>query len=79
MIISKWVIKMYKRIKELRQEANRSQINVATILGIDQSNYSKYERGALEPQLDFIIKIADFYNVSVDYIIERTNNKEIKK
>lgn len=70
---------MYKRIKELRTEQERTQINVSTILGIEQSYYSKLELGKHKISLDDMIKIAEFYNVSIDYIVERTNKREINK
>ena len=72
--------KLYlKRIKELRQEQARTQINLSTLLGIDQSYYSKLERGQHEISVSDLQKIADFYNVSVDYLLERTDNKNINK
>lgn len=70
---------MYKRIAELRKEQHRTQTNVSTILGIEQSYYSKLEKGKHEISLKDIIKIAEFYNVSIDYIVERTNKKEVNK
>lgn len=69
----------YPRIKELRQEQSRSQINVSTLIGIDQSYYSKYERGQQNITLEILIKLADLYQVSIDYIIGRTNKKEMNK
>ena len=67
------------RIKELRIENEKTGINVSTILGIDQSYYSKIEKGKHEIKLDTIYRIAEFYNVSIDYITGRTNKKEINK
>lgn len=69
----------YPRIKELRQETARTQVNVSTLIGIDQSYYSKYERGQQDISLEIIVKLAELYNVSVDYILGRTNKKEINK
>lgn len=73
------VIKMYNRIKKLRTETGRTQTNVSTLLGIEQSYYSKIELGKQEVSLSNMIKIAELYNVSIDYIVERTNKKEINK
>lgn len=70
---------MYRRIKELRLEQSRTQINVSTILGIEQSYYSKLELGKHKISLEDMIKIADFYNVSLDYLVERTDKKELNK
>ncbi len=69
----------YERIKELRLAQHRTQINVSTLLGIDQSYYSKIERGKHDIELNTLIKIAEFYNVSLDYLTNRTNKKEINK
>ena len=70
---------MYKRIKELRVEKGESQIKVSTILGIEQSYYSKLELGKHEISIKDLIRIAEYFNVSVDYILERTNKKEVNK
>ncbi len=74
------VIKMlYKRIKELRKEKGITQVNVSTNIGVEESYYGKYERGVHDIPLSVLIKLADFYNVSLDYITERTNKREINK
>lgn len=70
---------MYKRIKELRINKGESQIKVSTILGIEQSYYSKLELGKHEISVKDLIRIAEYFNVSVDYILERTNKKEVNK
>lgn len=53
------------------------QTDVAGILGIQQTVYSRYERGAQNIPLEHLLKLADYYKVSVDWILERTNNQEI--
>lgn len=58
-----------ERIKELRSEKNLSQAQIASVLGIDRSNYSKYELGKLEPGNDMLIKLAKFYSVTTDYLL----------
>lgn len=70
---------MYKRIKELRIQKKESQIKVSTILGIEQSYYSKLERGKHEISVKDLIRIAEYFDVSTDYILGRTNKKEINK
>ena len=70
-------VKMYlKRLKILRINAGLKQTDIADILGIQQTVYSRYERGFQTIPLHFLIKLADFYNTSTDYILNRTN--EIK-
>ena len=70
---------LYKRIKELRKEKGITQVNVSTNIGVEESYYGKYESGVHDIPLSVLIRIADFYNVSVDYITERTNKREINK
>ena len=57
------------RIRELRVEHGFTQQYVADLLGIDRSNYSKYERGKLEPNPDMLIALTKLYNVSADYLL----------
>ena len=65
-----------KRLKILRINAGLKQTDIADILGIQQTVYSRCERGFQTIPLHFLIKLADFYNTSTDYILNRTN--EIK-
>lgn len=58
-----------ERLVELRKERGFSQKEVAKMLGIDRSNYSKYELGKLEVNPAMIRKLTELYNVSADYII----------
>ena len=63
----------YPRLKDLREDNDIMQKEVAEILVIDQRVYSNYEIGKREIPTRFLIKLADFYNTSVDYIFGRTN------
>lgn len=64
---------MYNRIKELREDADIFQKQIAEILGITQANYSYIENGKGELDYKGLIKLANFYNVSVDYILGITD------
>lgn len=64
------------RLFELRKKNNLSQKDVAKSLFISQTCYSSYETGRTEPNIEMLYKIADFYRVSVDYIIGRENDDE---
>lgn len=68
-----------ERIKKLRVDNEKTGINISTILGIDQSYYSKIEKGKHQIKLETLYKIAELYNVSLDYLTGRTNKKEINK
>lgn len=70
-----WVIKMKLRIRDLREDHDLKQIQIADYLMCDQSLYSKYERGERDLPLEFAAKLADYYGVSVDYLLCRTNIK----
>ena len=61
------------RLKELRKEKGISQLRLATELNTSQNTISRYETGEREPGIDELIKIADYFNVSVDYLIGRTD------
>ncbi len=63
------------RLKELREHKNESQQKLAMILNISQTMISRYEKGQAYPDMDTLIAIARHYNVSVDYLIEFSNDK----
>ncbi|MGM9606966.1 MAG: helix-turn-helix domain-containing protein [Oscillospiraceae bacterium] len=64
---------MQLRIRDLREDKDKTQKEIAEYLACDQSLYSKYERGERAFPLECADKLADFYGVSVDYLIGRTN------
>lgn len=68
---------MYKRIRDLREDKDMTQTQMAEILNCSQRVYSNYERGDIDIPTDILKRIADFHDVSVDYILERTNNKTL--
>lgn len=67
------------RIKELRKAKKMTQLKLALELNTSQNTISRYESGEREPSIKDLIKIADFFNVSVDYLLERTDNPNIQK
>ena len=67
---------MKLRIRDLREDSDLKQREVASAILCDQSLYSKYERGERPLPLELADKLADLYEVSVDYLIGRTNVKE---
>ncbi len=66
---------MYIRLRDLREDRDLTQKQIAELLGMSQTGYSKYETGENDIPTQVLIKLADFYNTSVDYILGRTNNK----
>lgn len=67
---------MYPRLRDLREDADLSQKQLAAQLGMSQTGYSKYETGENDISTQILLKLADFYNVSVDYLLGRTNVKK---
>ncbi len=64
-----------KRIAELRKERALSQVNLALKLNLTQYMISAYESGRNQPSLEILVQIADFFGVSVDYLLERTDSR----
>ncbi|TKI49852.1 MULTISPECIES: helix-turn-helix domain-containing protein [Lysinibacillus] len=63
------------RLKYLRKSNNKTQQDIADILGITRPAYTAYEQGKRNPDYEILEKIADYYNVSIDYLLGRTDNK----
>ncbi len=66
---------VYRRIRDLREDKDMTQTQIAQILHCSQRVYSDYERGKLDIPTKTLIKLADYHNVSVDYLLERTDDK----
>lgn len=66
---------MTLRIRDLREDNDLTQKQIAELLHCHQSVYSNYERGKRQIPLYVIIKLADYYNVSIDYLVGRSKNK----
>lgn len=66
---------MYQRIRDLREDRDLSQKQIAQMLGMSQTGYSKYETGENDIPTKVLIKLADFYQTSTDYLLGRTNEK----
>ena len=71
-----WVMFMRLRIRDLREDRDLTQKEIADLLLCDQSLYSKYERLERPLPLDLTDKLADFYGVSLDYLVGRTAQKK---
>lgn len=69
----------YKRIRDLREDKDLTQTEMGKILSCSQRVYSNYERGDIDIPTATLIKLADFYDVSTDYLLGRTNNPNLNK
>lgn len=68
-----------RRLRRLRERVNRKQHAIAQCCDIDRKTLRLYEKGEMEPHLTQLIKIADYYDVSIDYLVGRTNNPVLIK
>ena len=66
---------MYERIRNLREDRDLKQAEMASFLNCTQACYSNYENGKRDIPIEILMMLADFYNVSVDYLLGRTNEK----
>ena len=71
---------MYKRIRDLREDHDKNQTEIAQMLGMSQTGYSKYETGENDIPTQMLIKLARYYNTSIDYLLGETDwNKRYPK
>ena len=66
---------MYRRIRDLREDRDLTQKQIAQLLGMPQTGYSKYETGENDIPAAVLIKLADFYKTTTDYLLGRTDKK----
>ena len=64
------------KLLDLREDKNLTQSDIAKTLNVNQTTYSRYERGDINIPLDILIKMALFFNTSIDYILNLTNEKK---
>ncbi len=70
---------MYRRIRDLREDHDLTQKELAAVLSCSQQVYSNYELGQRDIPTDVLIKLSSFYNVSTDYILEISDNPVINR
>ncbi|MCL2531764.1 MAG: helix-turn-helix transcriptional regulator [Oscillospiraceae bacterium] len=68
-----------QRLRQLRQERGLTQRNVADGLNIAESSYQIYEYGRKKPGFDKLVALADFFDVSIDYLVGRTDNPSVNQ
>lgn len=69
----------FKNLKSLREDRDIKQKEIAQALNVSQNTYSQYETGVISLTAEVLIKLSDYYGVSIDYLLDRTNNPEICK
>ena len=70
---------VYQRIRDLREDRDLTQKKMGEILSCSQRVYSNYERGELDIPTEILLMLADYYDVSVDYILGRTDNPAVNR
>ena len=69
----------FRRLRDMREDHDLSQEKLGRLLGIQQTVYSRYERGYQTIPLELLIKLADLYGVSADYLLGRTDNPQVNR
>lgn len=69
---------LFKRLEDLRVDHDKTQAEIAEYLGCQREVYRRYEKGTRQIPIDFLIKLATYYNTNVDYILGLTNDKSLR-
>ena len=69
----------FRNLRAIREDRDIRQKDIAKYLNVSQNTYSQYETGVISLTAEVLIKLADYYNVSVDYLLDRTNDTEVKR
>ena len=73
------IVMQFKNLRAIREDKDIKQKDIAAYLNVSQNTYSQYETGVISLTADVLIKLADYYSVSVDYLLDRTDNPNIQK
>ena len=69
----------FKNLRGVREDRDIRQKDIAKVLNVSQNTYSQYETGVISLTAEVLIKLSDFYGVSIDYLLDRTKNPNIQK
>lgn len=69
----------FKNLRGIREDRDIKQKDIAKILNVSQNTYSQYETGVISLTAEVLIKLSNYYGVSIDYLLDRTNNPKIQK
>ena len=69
----------FKNLRGIREDRDIKQKDIAQILNVSQNTYSQYETGVISLTAEVLIKLANYYGVSVDFLLDRTNNPQMQK
>ena len=69
----------FRNLREIRENNDIKQKDIAKYLNVSQNTYSQYETGVISLTAEVLIKLADYYKVSIDFLLDRTNNPKLQK
>ena len=69
----------FKNLRDIREDRDIRQTEIAKILNVSQNTYSQYETGVISLTAEVLIKLSDYYGVSIDYLLDRTKNPNVQK
>lgn len=69
----------YRNLRGIREDNDIKQKDIAKYLNVSQNTYSQYETGVISLTAEVLIKLADYYDVSIDYLLDRTNNPKLQR
>ncbi len=69
----------YRNLRGIREDRDIKQKDIAKHLNVSQNTYSQYETGVISLTAEILIKLANYYNVSIDYLLDRTDNPNVQK
>ena len=69
----------FANFRAIREDRDIKQKDIAKVLNVSQNTYSQYETGVISLTAEVLIKLSDFYGVSIDFLLDRTNNPKIQK
>ena len=69
----------FRNLRGIREDRDIKQKDIAKYLNVSQNTYSQYETGVISLTAEVLIKLADYYGVSVDYLLDRTSNPHLQK
>ena len=70
---------IFEHLRSLREDRDLKQKEIAKILNVSQNTYSQYETGVISLTAEVLLRLADYYDVSVDYLLDRTDNPNLQK
>ncbi len=73
------IVVQFKNLRGIREDKDIKQKDIAKYLNVSQNTYSQYETGVISLTAEVLIKLADYYKVSIDYLLDRTNNPNMQK